>query len=118
LEKFEEMVGLVDFGSSFCQEDYIANQASHFQEHFLSQIVLRKLAVNFHAALQAGEFLEFFGEFFGSSFFLVITSSPGLAGSEWLLFHRFPYSSFLQQVPCTNATFENGFGMWGKKFLR
>jgi len=56
LEKFEDSVGLVDFSGSFSQEDYMANQASHFQGHFLSQIVLRKLAVNFHGALQAGEF--------------------------------------------------------------
>ncbi|KAI1634350.1 hypothetical protein F4809DRAFT_643573 [Biscogniauxia mediterranea] len=51
LDKLEEMVGLPDFSGSFTEEDYVANQASHFQEHFASQIVLRRLSVEFHTTL-------------------------------------------------------------------
>ncbi|KAK7951878.1 uncharacterized protein PG986_007606 [Apiospora aurea] len=52
LEKFADMVGLPDFSAgSFSEEDYIGNQASHFQEHFASQIVLRRLLVKFHTSL-------------------------------------------------------------------
>ncbi|KAK8126269.1 uncharacterized protein PG998_002028 [Apiospora kogelbergensis] len=52
LEKFDDMVGLPDFSAgSFSEEDYIGNQASHFQEHFASQIVLRRLVVEFHTTL-------------------------------------------------------------------
>ncbi|KAI1446410.1 hypothetical protein F5Y02DRAFT_74262 [Annulohypoxylon stygium] len=51
LNKLEPLVGLPDFSGSFSEEDYIGNQASHFQEHFASQIVLRRLAVEFHTTL-------------------------------------------------------------------
>ncbi|KAI1499637.1 hypothetical protein F5X99DRAFT_389018 [Biscogniauxia marginata] len=51
LDKLEEIVGLPDFSGSFTEEDYVANQASHFQEHFASQIVLRRLSVEFHTTL-------------------------------------------------------------------
>ncbi|KAI1079428.1 hypothetical protein F5B20DRAFT_163700 [Whalleya microplaca] len=51
LDKLEELVGLPDFSDSFSEEDYIGNQASHFQEHFASQIVLRRLSVEFNTTL-------------------------------------------------------------------
>ncbi|OTB19643.1 hypothetical protein K445DRAFT_53054 [Daldinia sp. EC12] len=51
LDKLESLVGLPDFSGSFSEEDYIGNQASHFQEHFASQIVLRRLSVEFHTTL-------------------------------------------------------------------
>ncbi|OTB05460.1 hypothetical protein M426DRAFT_135847 [Hypoxylon sp. CI-4A] len=51
LDKLESLVGLPDFSGSFSEEDYVGNQASHFQEHFASQIVLRRLAVEFHTTL-------------------------------------------------------------------
>ncbi|KAI0882752.1 uncharacterized protein GGS22DRAFT_40096 [Annulohypoxylon maeteangense] len=51
LNKLEGLVGLPDFSGSFSEEDYIGNQASHFQEHFASQIVLRRLSVEFHTTL-------------------------------------------------------------------
>ncbi|KAI0110084.1 hypothetical protein F4814DRAFT_389887 [Daldinia grandis] len=51
LDKLEPLVGLPDFSGSFSEEDYIGNQASHFQEHFASQIVLRRLSVEFHTTL-------------------------------------------------------------------
>src|SRR3569833_193716 len=51
LDKLEDIVGLPDFSGPFSQEDYLANQASHFQEHFASQIVLRRLSMEFHTAL-------------------------------------------------------------------
>ncbi|KAI1373661.1 hypothetical protein F4677DRAFT_428776 [Hypoxylon crocopeplum] len=51
LDKLEALVGLPDFSGSFSEEDYIGNQASHFQEHFASQIVLRRLSVEFHTTL-------------------------------------------------------------------
>ncbi|KAK8056713.1 hypothetical protein PG993_001940 [Apiospora rasikravindrae] len=55
LENFDDMVGLPDFSAgSFSEEDYIGNQASHFQEHFASQIVLRRLLVEFHTTLTSG----------------------------------------------------------------
>ena len=55
LELLEELVGLPDFTGSFSEEDYIGNQASHFQEHFASQIVLRRLSREFHTTLDNGE---------------------------------------------------------------
>jgi hypothetical protein len=51
LDKFEEMIGLPDFSGPVTDEDYINNQTTHFQEHFASQIVLRRLSVNFHSVL-------------------------------------------------------------------
>ncbi|KAI8959961.1 hypothetical protein F5Y11DRAFT_284480 [Daldinia sp. FL1419] len=51
LDKLESLVGLPDFSGSFSEEDYMGNQASHFQEHFASQIVLRRLSVEFHTTL-------------------------------------------------------------------
>ncbi|KAK0632583.1 hypothetical protein B0T14DRAFT_418504 [Immersiella caudata] len=51
LEKLETVVGLPDFSGPFSDEDYIGNQESHFQEHFASQIVLRRLLVEFHSVL-------------------------------------------------------------------
>ncbi|CAK7222824.1 hypothetical protein SEUCBS140593_005034 [Sporothrix eucalyptigena] len=50
LDRFEDRVGLPSFSGPYSQDDYLANQASHFQEHFASQIVLRRLCVAFHAA--------------------------------------------------------------------
>jgi hypothetical protein len=54
LEKLETVVGLPDFSGPFSDEDYIGNQESHFQEHFASQIVLRRLVVEFHSVLNQG----------------------------------------------------------------
>lgn len=54
LDKLESLVGLPDFSGSFSEEDYVGNQASHFQEHFASQIVLRRLSVEFHTTLSNG----------------------------------------------------------------
>ncbi|KAF5023318.1 hypothetical protein F66182_4626 [Fusarium sp. NRRL 66182] len=51
LEKLEEAIGLPDFSGPITDEDYIGNQATHFQEHFASQIVLRRLSVSFHSVL-------------------------------------------------------------------
>lgn len=55
LDKLESLVGLPDFSGSFSEEDYVGNQASHFQEHFASQIVLRRLSVEFHTTLTNGK---------------------------------------------------------------
>lgn len=55
LEKLEAVVGLPDFSGPFSDDDYIANQESHFQEHFASQIVLRRLLVEFHTILNHGK---------------------------------------------------------------
>lgn len=55
LEKLDETIGLPDFGGTFTEEDYIGNQATHYQEHFASQIVLRRLSASFHSALGQGE---------------------------------------------------------------
>lgn len=51
LNKFETRVPVPDFGGGFSQEDHVANQTSYFQEHFASQIVLRRLATDFHSVL-------------------------------------------------------------------
>ncbi|QGI58985.1 hypothetical protein CEK26_001110 [Fusarium fujikuroi] len=51
LEKLEETIGLPDFSGPMTDEDYIVNQQTHFHEHFASQIVLRRLSVNFHSVL-------------------------------------------------------------------
>lgn len=59
LENLEEMVGLPDFSGPFCEEDYLGNQQSRYQEHFASQIVLRRLCVSFHNTLQNGELSSF-----------------------------------------------------------
>ncbi|KAK4127053.1 hypothetical protein N657DRAFT_653391 [Parathielavia appendiculata] len=54
LDKVESVVGLPDFSGPFSQDDYISNQESHFQEHFASQIVIRRLLVDFHSVLSQG----------------------------------------------------------------
>ncbi|SPJ82113.1 related to acetate regulatory DNA binding protein FacB [Fusarium torulosum] len=78
LEKFEETMGLPDFSGPITDEDYICDQASHFHEHFASQIVLQRLSVNFHSVLNkvfgVDRSLSFpgFGPFNGST-------SPGNA---------------------------------------
>ncbi|KAF9771493.1 hypothetical protein IL306_010865 [Fusarium sp. DS 682] len=51
LERLEETIGLPDFSGPMTEEDYIVNQSTHFHEHFASQIVLRRLSVNFHSVL-------------------------------------------------------------------
>jgi hypothetical protein len=54
LERMESIVGLPDFSGPYMEEDHLSNQESHFQEHFASQIVLRRLLVDFHSALNQG----------------------------------------------------------------
>ncbi|KAB5530349.1 hypothetical protein GE09DRAFT_389426 [Coniochaeta sp. 2T2.1] len=54
LERLEQIVRLPDFSSSFAEEDYIENQSTRFQEHFASQIVLRRLMMDFHNQLSGG----------------------------------------------------------------
>lgn len=51
LDKYESLVRVPDFGGVLSQEDYVSNQASHYQEHFASQIVLRRLSADFHTVL-------------------------------------------------------------------
>ncbi|KAF4473072.1 acetate regulatory DNA binding [Fusarium albosuccineum] len=51
LEKLEEAIGLPDFSGPITDDDYIGNQTTHFQEHFASQIVLRRLSASFHSTL-------------------------------------------------------------------
>ncbi|KAK3392932.1 hypothetical protein B0H63DRAFT_516147 [Podospora didyma] len=48
---FDTIVGLPDFSHPFSEVDYISNQESHCQEHFASQIVLRRLLVDFDGVL-------------------------------------------------------------------
>lgn len=59
LDRFEDLVGLPDFSGPCSQDDYLANQASHFQEHYASQIVLRRLCVAFHNSLSFGKIPPF-----------------------------------------------------------
>lgn len=55
VEKLEQVVGLPDFRESLAEEDYIGNQSTHFQEHFASQIVLRRLTMDVHMAMDSGK---------------------------------------------------------------
>ncbi len=55
LEKFETLVGVPNFSGAYSANDHLANQASHFQDHFASQISLRRLAMEFHNVLTNGE---------------------------------------------------------------
>jgi len=59
LEKMESMVGLPDFSGPYSEDDYISNQGTHFQQHFASQIVLRRLLVEFHQVLSQSRSLFF-----------------------------------------------------------
>lgn len=54
LEKLDDAIGLPDFSGHITDDDYIGNQTTHFQEHFASQIVLRRLSANFHSTLSKG----------------------------------------------------------------
>lgn len=49
LDKYETLVRVPDFGGPGSQEDY----TSHFQEHFASQIVLRRLSADFNNVLSS-----------------------------------------------------------------
>ncbi|KAJ9137878.1 Sterol uptake control protein 2 [Pleurostoma richardsiae] len=51
LDKFESLVKVPDFSGTFSRDDYVGNQTSHFQQHFASQILLRRLIVSFHGVL-------------------------------------------------------------------
>lgn len=51
LDKYETLVRVPDFGGPVSQEDY----TSHFQEHFASQIVLRRLSADFNNVLNSGK---------------------------------------------------------------
>lgn len=56
LDKLEDVVGLPDFSGTYSQDYYPAgNPASHFQEYFASQIVLRRLSMEFHSVLMSGK---------------------------------------------------------------
>lgn len=55
LEELERVIGLPDFSESIAQEDYLGNQSTHFQEHFASQIVLRRLMMDFHNTMSQGK---------------------------------------------------------------
>lgn len=60
LDKYEALVRVPDFGGILSQEDYIINEASHYQEHFASQIVLRRLSADFHSVLGSGKTSQIF----------------------------------------------------------
>lgn len=51
LQKYEAHVSVPEFDVPLTEEDHESNQVSHFQEHFASQIVLRRLATEFNAVL-------------------------------------------------------------------
>lgn len=56
LDKYETLVRVPDFGGPGSQEDY----TSHFQEHFASQIVLRRLSADFNNVLSSGKTMNYF----------------------------------------------------------
>jgi len=58
LDKYEDIVGLPNFSGPYSQDDYLANQASHFQEQFASQIALRRLSSEFHRSLTAADLTQ------------------------------------------------------------
>lgn len=47
----ESVVSLPDFSTCSSDDDYISNQETQYQEHFASQIALRRLLVEFHGTL-------------------------------------------------------------------
>ncbi|KAG9237094.1 hypothetical protein BJ875DRAFT_178961 [Amylocarpus encephaloides] len=47
----EDQVGLPFFNEPFCEADHRANQSSHFQAHYASQIALRRLCADVHNSL-------------------------------------------------------------------
>ncbi|KPM41607.1 hypothetical protein AK830_g4991 [Neonectria ditissima] len=51
VEKLDDAIGLPEFSGPMTNDDYIGNQAIHFQEHFACQIVLRRLSASFHQTL-------------------------------------------------------------------
>lgn len=55
LTKYENMVKVPDFGGPYDQADYVANEYSCYQEHFASQIVLRRLSTDFSDVLSNGK---------------------------------------------------------------
>lgn len=73
LEKLDDIVGHPDFSGPTTSDDFVGNQTSHFQEHFASQIILRRLSSNFHITLNnsfgTSSSLPFpgFGSFSGTS---------------------------------------------------
>ncbi|KAL7628123.1 hypothetical protein AAE478_002321 [Parahypoxylon ruwenzoriense] len=75
LDKIEALVGLPDFSGSYSEDDYLGNQASHFQEYFASQIVLRRLSVEFHTTL-TNEATDKVRKAFGPTHVPVETSIP------------------------------------------
>ncbi|OIW35648.1 hypothetical protein CONLIGDRAFT_567738 [Coniochaeta ligniaria NRRL 30616] len=81
LEELERVIGLPDFSESVAQEDYEGNQSTHFQEHFASQIVLRRMMIEFHNTMSQEP----------------ATPSPPPADST-------PYSSASQLSTKSNAT--------------
>lgn len=56
LDKYETLVRVPDFGGLASQEDY----TSQFQEHFASQIVLRRLSADFNNVLSSGKAIRRF----------------------------------------------------------
>jgi hypothetical protein len=44
-------VGIPSFGSPFCEEDHRANQFSHFEAHYASQVALRRLCADMHQSI-------------------------------------------------------------------
>lgn len=56
LDKYETLVRVPDFGGPVSQEDY----TSYFQEHFASQIVLRRLSADFNNVLSSGKTTKHF----------------------------------------------------------
>jgi hypothetical protein len=51
LVNIEHRVGIPNFNSPFCEADDRANQSSHFEAHYASQVALRRLCVNLHRTL-------------------------------------------------------------------
>ncbi|RDW84967.1 hypothetical protein BP6252_02557 [Coleophoma cylindrospora] len=44
----EDRVGIPIFNTPFCEADHLANQVSHFEAHYASQVALRRLCANVH----------------------------------------------------------------------
>ena len=84
LDKYEDIVGLPNFSGPYSQDDYLGNQASHFQEQFASQIALRRLSSEFHRNLTAGRPLF--------SLFKKTPSHKSLQYCPFSLMTAYPYS--------------------------
>lgn len=55
IANLEDRVGMASFDAPFCEADDRGAQSSHFEEHYASQIALRRLCAEIHNSLYDGK---------------------------------------------------------------